>query len=179
MSRIFCLLAALFLFGGPGLAQDDGVPHRVDYQGTMLALNGYGEREVMWMDVYRCALYLARPSSDPAEIIKMRDAKLLRVQVLIDGAPDEMPQRWRETLDEELTGRLFRRIKKAYRRASAGDELTFAYLPGTGTTFYFNGERIFNDPGYGLMESLLDQWMGARPVSRNLKRLLASAAPGS
>lgn len=173
MSRIFCIFTALFLSAHSVLAQEATVPSRINYQGTDLRLNGYGEREVMWMDVYRCALYLPRRSSDPAQIVRTPKPKLLKIRVLTDAAPDDMPERWRETLDSELTDRLFRRMKKVYRRASSGDELTFAYLPGKGTSFYFNGKRIFNDPGYGLMESLLDQWMGPKPVSRNLKRLLA------
>lgn len=170
-----CLLCPALLSPG-AWAQDAPVPGKIVYQDVALRLNGYGEREVMWMDVYRCALYLARRSGDPAEIVRAREPKVLVIRVLTDNAPDDMPARWRQTLDAELTDRLFRRIKKSYRRAGTGDVLKFAYLPGKGTRFYFNDRHVLTDPGYGLMESLLDQWLGPRPVSRNLKRLLAPSA---
>tara|TARA_R110002126_G_scaffold5452_13_gene28784 strand:+ start:90 stop:623 length:534 start_codon:yes stop_codon:yes gene_type:complete len=174
--RIFtCLFVLSCLLSSGARAQDTPVPAKIVYRDVALRLNGYGEREVMWMDVYRCALYLARRSADPAEIVRTREPKLLVIRVLTDNAPADMPARWRETLDAELTAPLFRRIKKSYRRAGTGDVLKFAYLPGKGTRFYFNDRLVLTDPGYGLMESLLDQWLGARPVSRNLKRLLAPA----
>lgn len=177
MTRLFSILAALVLWSHPGLAQEDAVAPRIDYKGASLVLNGHGEREIMWMSVYRCALYLARTITDPAKIVRSRDVpKVLKIRILTDNAPAEMPDQWRKTLESELTDRLFQRMKKGYAKTSAGDELTFAYLPGQGTSFYFNDKKVFNDPGYGLMEALLDQWLGPEPVSGNLKRLLSASA---
>jgi hypothetical protein len=177
MVRLICILAAFLLGSHPGMAQDAAVGPRIDYKGASLVLNGHGEREIMWISVYRCALYLSRPFDDPKKIIASRDVpKVLTIRILTDGAPAEMPDQWRKTLEAELTEPLFRRMKRGYAKASAGDELKFAYLPGQGTAFYFNGKEVFNDPGYGLMEALLDQWLGPKPVSGNLKRLLSASA---
>lgn len=177
MKQLFGILAAMVLWSHPGLAQDDAVAPRIDYKGASLVLNGHGEREIMWMSVYRCALYLGRTITEPEKIVQSSDVpKVLKILVLTDNAPAEMPDQWRKTLDSELTERLFRRMKRGYAKASAGDELKFAYLPGQGTSFYLNGTQVFNDPGYGLMEALLDQWLGPEPVSGNLKRLLSASA---
>jgi hypothetical protein len=177
MPRFFFILTAIVLWSHPGLTEDGAVAPRIDYKGTTLVLNGHGEREIMWISAYLCALYLARPLADPGKIVGSPDApKVLTIRILTDSAPAEMPDRWRKSLESELKDRLFERMKKGYAKASSGDELKFAYLPGEGTTFYFNGRQVFNDPGYGLMESLLDQWLGRKPVSGNLKRLLSANA---
>jgi len=177
MTRLFSILAAFVLWSHPGLAQENAVAPRIDYKGTSLVLNGHGEREIMWMSVYRCALYLGRMITEPEKIVQSSDVpKVLKILILTDNAPAEMPDQWRKTLESELTDCLFQRMKKRYGKASAGDELKFAYLPGQGTSFYFNGKKVFNDPGYGLMEALLDQWLGPEPVSGNLKRLLSASA---
>lgn len=176
-----CCLAMTFLLFNitlePALAASDPVPRRMVFDDVELQLNGYGEREIFWTDVYRCALYLSEPSNDRAAIIATREPKALVITVLIDNLPDDMPQRWRETLSDELNREMYKRMKSAFRGAGAGDELRFAYVPGVGTRVTLNGERILVDPGYGLMAALLDQWLGGNAVSRNLRRLLSS--PGA
>ncbi len=150
------------------------VAPQIEYRGLSLHLNGYGEREILWTDVYRCALYLPETSSDRARIVDQRTAKVIRVTVLIDNLPDDMPARWRETLSDELNGEMFKRMKSAFRAAGAGDELQFGFVPGTGTEVRLNDEVILNDPGFGLMQALLEQWLGPNAISRNLRRLLSS-----
>lgn len=141
-------------------------------QGQQLVLNGYGEREQWWIDVYRCALYLTQRTSSLAVIRHPDTAKAIRIRVLFDDIPDAMPKRWRTIFAEELSRRTFRRLRIGYRDLGRGDVLTFSYAPGKGTAIRANGEILFTDPGHDLMLELIDQWLGPRPVSRNLKRLL-------
>ena len=55
-----------------------------------------------------------------------------------------------------------------------GDSFSFDYKPRIGTIVRFNGKIILEDKGYGLMEALLDQWIGNDPVSTSLRDSLVS-----
>ena len=113
--RIFtCLFVLSCLLSSGARAQDTPVPAKIVYRDVALRLNGYGEREVMWMDVYRCALYLARRSADPAEIVRTREPKLLVIRVLTDNAPADMPARWRETLGTCLNSPICRARERGF-----------------------------------------------------------------
>ena len=139
--------------------------------GIPLVLNGYGERERWFLNVYGCALYAPRKSSSPAFLMAPSTPTAIRILVRIDP-PAEPPDRWEETFRAELSRELFHRLTDAYETIVAGDELLFAYAPRAGTTAYLNDRKLFHDPGHGLMRGLLEQWLGPQPVSLNLRRLL-------
>jgi hypothetical protein len=56
--------------------------------------------------------------------------------------------------------------------ARKGDVLTVEYEPGKGTTIRGNRLTAVTRAPHGLMVAFLDQWLGQRPVSEDLKRTL-------
>ena len=172
MFGILCaLLAGAFFFSAAARAEI-APPPALDVGGAELVLNGYGEREIMWTDVYRAGLYLPRRSSLPDYVRDPAVAKAIRIRILYKDLPDRMPAEWRETFEAELNRELLGRLKRAFRRLEQGDVLLFSFRPGGSTEIAVNGEVLLTDPGHDLMLALIDQWMGDRPVSKNLRRLL-------
>lgn len=171
--RIFTGLALCVLLSWQAAAEDRprSFPRQLEVLGERLVLNGYGERERWMMDVYGCALYLPEKSSSLDYILSPGTAAAIRIVVNYDP-PSDPPDRWESTFRQELSKELLGRMMDVYDDLEAGDVVLFAYAPGHGTKALLNGHRLFTDEGHGLMAALLDQWLGPRPVSKNLRRLL-------
>lgn len=141
-----------------------------------LVLNGTGTRHLLFAKLYTCRLFVPRQVSSFEEISKLNGPIELHLDVHGDP-PGKLPDDWARVLDEELSQKLFERVKSRYRKLDAGDRVIVVYKPGEGTSVWLNTERQFTDPGPGLMMALLEQWIGDRPVSVNLRhRLLGSTS---
>jgi hypothetical protein len=136
-----------------------------------------GIRSYNLIDVYQCGFYFYgvekfEKDNLMASIHSLNSAFAIRIIILTSMLPETMPDQWRKTIEEEVTGRALNRFKKGFARLNENDVLAFAYLPGKGTRFFLNGKFLFKDPGSGLMQSLLEQWIGSQPVSEDLKQVL-------
>lgn len=169
-SIIALVVGTTVLLGGPILSASP--PQSLDLRGTRLILNGYGEREHWWTNVYRCALYLPRRMTRISTIRDPRTAKAIRIRVLYNDLPKSMPSEWKGVFASELNRELLGHLKRNFRNLQQDDVIVFSYNPEIGSAVWINDERILTDPDHALMLGLIDQWIGARPVSRNLKRLL-------
>lgn len=162
-----------FVWGASAFSEEIpyAIPETLTLSGQELVLNGYGERERWFMDVYNCALYLPHRSTSREFIMAATTPTAIRIRVIYDP-PADVPDRWEETFQAELSNELFDRMTDVYEKLDVGDIVIFAYVPGQGTKAYRNDKLLFTDKGHGLMQGLLDQWIGPRPVSKNLRRLL-------
>ncbi len=133
-----------------------------------------GIRSHYFVDVYQCALYLPDEgkSISSLNLLKLEYPVALRIEILTSELPDKMPDVWRETIKPEIIDKAFRRFQKGFMNLDGGDVLLFMYLPGEATRLFLNGKLLFKDPGPGLMEALLEQWLGSNPVSEDLKQAL-------
>ena len=162
-----------FFWGGMNIASANADPP------SGLKLNNHtwtryssGIRSYNFIDVYQCALYLHNKDKVIESIKNLDHPVALRIEILTSMLPDKMPEVWRETIDSEVTGKAFHRFRKGFANLDEGDILLFMYIPGESTRFYLNNKLLFKDPGPGLMQSLLEQWTGPRPISEDLKQAL-------
>lgn len=169
MRRFFILLFAHFLSAAPALAQESLKPATMSVHGQSLIMNGHGVRSVIFIDVYRCALYLPERELAFEKIVSPETTVAIQIVVLYGNTPHTMPDTWRAVLREELTNRLFRRIKSAYQDLEISDRLTLTYAKGRGTRILINGQHLLTDPGHGLMAEFLHMWLGHEPVSDDLR----------
>jgi len=136
-----------------------------------------GIRTYNFVDVYQCTLYFSsqdKPKKDQlTAVIKNIEYPIaIRIKILTSMLPDKMPEFWRETIEGEVTGKAFSRFQKGFSNLNEEDILVFTYLSGKGTRLYLNDKLLFNDPGPGLMQGLLEQWIGSQPISEDLKQAL-------
>ncbi len=168
----FALLCLSVLSFGTSSAQENP-PETIHIGGRDWSLFSSGVRSYAFFDVYQCALYMdSRQGGDLDSIQALSHPVGIRIEVLTSEMPEEVPDPWKEAIRPELSDKLYNRFKKKFFKLNQGDVLFFSYLPDQATVFYLNAEKKFSDPGPGLFEALLEQWIGAKPVSEDLKAAL-------
>jgi len=170
------LLAGLLACATPAWsAQVAGVmlPPTETVQGTPRQLTGCAVYEKLWMDLYAVSLYLPREMASVARMTDDQTPRLVRLDVTYDGkVPDGLPAEWNERLQEHVSQEFIRVLQGHYNTLRGGDTVRVSYVPGSGTTLSVNGNSVVTRPGAGLMNAMMDLWIGPDPVSQNMKRLL-------
>jgi hypothetical protein len=87
-----------------------------------------------------------------------------------------VPENWQDELYPKLTQEATARFKAAYATLKHGDVILITYAPGRGTQVRLNDQPLLSDSSPGFMTACLDLWIGAQPVSQNLRRLLLNSA---
>lgn len=153
----------------------DNPPARLQVHDTRLPLFRAAVREIAWIEIYRCALYLpsgAAPPTDPGVI----EAPLaFHVTVLADDDDPEMPDSWESRLRAEVSDRVFARMRRTYRKLDKGDVVIIDFAPGHGSSVRLNGETVLHTPDSSLIAVLVAQWLGPEPVSADLREELGGA----
>jgi hypothetical protein len=177
------LLAPMILpvCGAARAAELDGVqlPDRVDADGITLQLNGYGLRtySLLGIHIYVAALYLQRPSTDPVEIIRSPETKLLIVKFERSISVDDARKAWRDglannceapcRLDPDDVARFLAEMPAMH----AGDNYSLLFTPH-GATVTVSGQQVgvISQPEFA--SAMLATFLGARPASPKLKQEL-------
>lgn len=169
------LLFILFQISTGVLAQENP-PANINIEDRKWLLYSSGTRTHIFYDLYHCALYLEKRETNIDSIPDLTRPVAVRIQILASETPDQVPDPWKEAIKPEVSDKVYSRFRKQFFKLIEGDILIFTYIPGQPTTFFLNGEKKFADPGSGLMESLLEQWIGHNPVSEDLKAALLTAS---
>ena len=168
-------MTLLSIFGG-GLAitSANASPPPLEFKLNNLTWTHHssGIRSYIFVDVYQCSLYLHYKDKPIASTITLEYPIAIRIEILTSMLPDKMSEAWRETVVSEVTAKAFRRFQKGFLNLDEGDVLLFLYLPGEATSLFLNDKLLFKDPGPGLMQDLLEQWIGSHPISEDLKQAL-------
>lgn len=145
------------------------LPENVTVAGKNLALNGAAVRKKAIFKVYVAALYVATKSQS-ADAILAEDEPRHMVMHFVrnvdkgkicdawdDGLKDNSPNASEDVKKEfaDLCG-LMADIKN-------GEEMTFTYVPGTGTTVSVAGQEKGTVGGREFSEALLKCWIGPKP----------------
>jgi hypothetical protein len=168
-------MTILSIFGGGlAIASANASPPPLEIKLNNLTWTHHssGIRSYIFVDVYQCALYLHDKDTPIASIGNLEYPVAIRIEILTSMLPDKMPETWRETMLSEVTAKAFRRFQKGFLHLDKGDVLLFLYLPMESTILFLNDKLLFKDPGPGLMQALLEQWIGSHPISEDLKQAL-------
>ncbi|HVH16932.1 MAG TPA: chalcone isomerase family protein [Myxococcota bacterium] len=151
-----------------------------------LVLSGAGVRSRFMLDVYAIGLYLpARASSADAAI-----AAPGRKRVVIHMLRDVEAQQFVEALETSLRGNhdeaTMRKLQPSIAQLESavgpgtvkeGTRIELDFLPGSGTRVSFDGKTRGAPIGdEAFFPALLRNWLGAKPVSEDLKRELLGAS---
>lgn len=136
-----------------------------------LILNGKGTRNLLFIELYTCELYLDNPTSRANDILS-RDQRLL-IKLEVHGEPpDDVPTDWASVLQRELSDKIYDQVTRTYTTLVSGDQIELLHRPGSGTEVKVNNRVLFTDPGRSLIVAILEQWLGETPVSEDLKAAL-------
>jgi hypothetical protein len=182
MHKTFLLFSTLLLtlatsptLGAASLAGAN-LPDTATAGGKSLVLNGLGVRSEFMVKVYVAGLYLEQKSADPDAIIKTDEPKRIVMHFLHDATKKQMTDAFNESFTDNspqaaaTTKTGIDKFLAALEPLKVGDEMTFTYLPASGTTVAINGADKVTIPGQAFSQVLLSVWFGPKPPTPSLKK---------
>jgi len=181
--KIRFLLASLILASGTATsASIEGVdvPDMVTIAdgGSTLMLNGAGVREKFFLDIYVGALYLPAKSSDAQAILASPDPACVAMHFLYkEVSQEKIVDAWNDGLADNHSAAEMQALhpqleqfNALFRTVHRGDVIRICFLPDTGTEVRINGDQRGTVPGESFFHALLGIWLGAHPISADLKQ---------
>ena len=179
MRRRFVAAVLAVLLAAPAYAKElAGVtmPDTLNAAGKRLLLNGLGLRKKAMFKVYVGGLYLEAPSHEPAAILSSDQAKAVRMHFLRGLSKDQLTGAFKEGFEanakEKAAGQKVS-IDKFLAMLSdvkEGEELTFTYVPGTGTTVSKGDSQSGSIEGKDFADVLFAVWLGPAPPTEDIKK---------
>jgi hypothetical protein len=169
------LLLAVFELHAATLA---GVtlPDTAQVGSTNLVLNGIGLRSEFMVKVYVAGLYLEQKSSDANAIIKAEAPKRIVMQFVHSASKSQMTNAFTESFNNNTPDAMktmkpdIDRFLGALDAAKVGDQMSFTYVPGTGTTFAINGQDKLTIAGPAFGQVIFSVWLGPKPPTAQVKK---------
>lgn len=152
------------------------LPDTAQIGSTNLVLNGMGLRTKFMVKVYVAGLYLPQKSSDPSAILKADVPKRIVMHFVRDVSKSQLTDGFTESFDAnspDTAKTLKADIDRFYAALDAvkdGQELTFTYIPGTGTTVAMADKEKLTIATPAFAEMLFSVWLGPKPPNANLKK---------
>jgi len=140
-----------------------------------LKLNGLGLRKKAVFKVYVGGLYLESPSKDAGAILTADQAKAIRMHFVRDLTKAQLVEAFQEGFEANVKDRApqkaaFDRMLALVPDVKEGSTLTFAYVPGKGTTLSAGSKELGVFEGKGFADAVFAIWLGPKPPSEDLKK---------
>jgi hypothetical protein len=139
-----------------------------------LKLNGLGLRKKSVFKVYVGGLYLESPSKDAGAILASDQAKAIRLHFLRDLTKAQLVEAFQEGFEANAKDKAgqkaaFDKMLALVPDVKEGTTMTFAYLPGKGTTLSVGGKELGVFEGKSFAAAVFAIWLGPKPPSEDLK----------
>jgi hypothetical protein len=161
-------LLALAVLATPARAEA-GFPATVTAEGRSLVLNGIGARRYLAVEVYRAALYLARPMQDAAAILAADGPKLLHLRYRRDVPLGAVAQAWDASFTATCGCPTPPALRAWLRPIRAGDEERYLILPDA-AVLRANGDAPARIDGAEAARTLLATFIGPAAPTEALRR---------
>lgn len=160
------------------------LPMLYRYKSENLILNGAGLREMLWVDLYACGLYLTNPKKNASQIVSINELMIIRLDILSTAiSKKKLIKAFEQGFEKSNTDQVARRYKAELSKfisfldvkVSVGDKYDIVYTPGEGTSLYVNYEKKGTIPGLDFKSAIFNMWLSESPVDKSLKKELISA----
>ncbi len=182
-ATLLVLAAAALAAAVPGRPADAkelagvNMPETLSLGDKTLKLNGLGLRKKGGIvKIYVGGLYLETPSKDAAAILAADTAKAVRMHFLRDLRKTQVTEVFAEGFEANAKEKAAKQ-KAAIDKMLAlvpdvkdGDEMTFVYVPGKGTTFFSGDKALGTFEGKDFADVVFALWLGPKPPSEDLKK---------
>jgi len=143
----------------------------------VLKLNGAGIRTKFFFKIYVGALYLTDKQSSAETILKSDKANRVLMHFLYDEVEKKkLADAWVEGFEENVDGKIFSALQDRLKQFNAmfsdmhkGDVVLLDYIPQKGTRVMIKGDVKGTIEGADFNRALLSVWLGAEPVTEDLK----------
>lgn len=151
------------------------LPDTATVGGEVVTLNGLGLREKYFLDIYVGALYLQHPTRAAATAIAADEPKRVVMHFTYRTiTKQQMLETFTEGFGAAAVGPQGANIAKMTAwvpsgGVKAGDEISFDYVPGVGTSMLLNGRVLGTVPGAEFMKLVFEIYLGPKPPTPELK----------
>lgn len=151
------------------------MPDTATVGGQTVSLNGMGLREKYFIDVYVGGLYLQHKTKDGNTGISADEPKKIVMHFIYkEVTKEQVAETFGEAMAKSSTVAAqkanFTQVESWLPAAlHAGDEMTFEYVPGAGTSFKINNSTKGTIAGTDFMKAVWTIYLGANPPTANLK----------
>jgi len=151
------------------------LPDTVQVGGRTLVLNGLGLRKKFMVKVYVAGLYLEQKSSDAGAILKADAPKRIVMHFVRGVSKNQIIDAFSESFENNAPGAKqtmkaeIDQFLGALDSVNDGDEVSFTYLPGTGTTVAINGKEKLTIAAPSFAPVLFSVWLGPKPPNAEVK----------
>ena len=154
------------------------IPKSIEYENSILILNGQGSRVIFFMKVYEGSLYLETKSTDAEKIINDNAPMAIRIDVTSEMVTaDAMKKALSDGLEKSTnsnTGPILKQITQlasSFNSAvTSGDFYEFIYIPDIGIHVLKNNELVELISGFDFKKAFFGIFLSNNPIQKNLKK---------
>lgn len=158
-------------------------PDQMKVESTDLSLNGLGLRQAtaFKVNVYVAALYVAKPSTDPAALLAGNTPSELILQFVRGVGADDLRKGWSEGFEKNARGQLpalserIAMLNSWMSDVRSGERLAFVHVPNSGLQVIVNGTTKGSIKGDDFAKAFLSIWLGDPPNPEIKAGLLGGA----
>jgi len=152
------------------------LPDSAQVDGSSLVLNGIGLREKFFIDVYVAGLYLPSKMTSGEKILAADTPRRTVMQFVFDVDQGKICDAWKESLEANVPDasaeleKDFDTLCGWMADMADGDQMTYTYVPGTGTLVTVKGQDKGTIEGKAFADALFASWIGEHPATNKLKK---------
>lgn len=158
------------------------LPNIYQFESKNLVLNGSGMREIFWLDLYACGLYLPKKNSNAPLIVGTNKPMVIRLDILSNKIDKKkLIKAFRQGFKKSNTEKVVKKFEKEIETfmnfldvdINIGDKYDIVYTPGVGTTLYVNYYNKGTVKGLGFKAAIFNIWLSEdNPADKSLKKQL-------
>jgi len=154
------------------------LPMLYRFKNKQLILNGAGLRELLWVDVYACGLYLRRPESNPIHILDKDEIMIVRMDILSKAVSQKkLIKAFEKGFEDGNSEAVIKRFKPELAEfisflnvtLEVGDKVDLVYEPKLGVSLYINYEKKGTVGNLAFKKAIFNIWLSNKPVDKSLK----------
>ncbi len=155
---------------------DVTMPDSVQVGDQTLVLNGMGLREKFFIDVYVAGLYLPQKQTSGQAILSSDTPRRTVMHFVFDVDKGKICGAWDESLEANVPKasadleKDFQTLCSWMEDLGKGQEMTFTYVPGTGTEVEVKGQSKGTIEGKPFADAIFASWIGDHPATAKLKK---------
>jgi len=156
------------------------------FKDTKLILNGAGLRELLWVDVYACGLYVKNPETDAKNLIKQNQLSIIRMDILSNSVSQNKLIRafykgFENANSKAAVERLSPQINEFVNYLEGldlklGIKIDIVYEPNIGVSMYSDYKKLGTIGNLDFKQALWKIWLSDNPVDKSLKVELLDGA---
>jgi len=156
------------------------LPYQYKFKFEKLKLNGAGLREMLWVDLYACGLYLQAENNVASKIVSSNEIMVIRLDILSNAiSKKKLIKAFKKGFQKSNTEEVVEEFEEDLEdfisfldvAIKVGDKYDIVYKPGLGTSLYVNYKKKGTIKGLPFKSAIFNIWLSdIEPADKSLKK---------